>query len=136
MIPQTAGASIKNNIDIKSDSGSGNTGVKVNVNNQSGSSYSGTSIKSESSIRIHQSGEERSEVKINGEEYELVGPGDISIDNTSSDYLLPTTTPTENLTSAETDILTPTQAEGEHLLGSPDIKIESSGVIEIVVNLH
>ncbi len=133
--PSLTRASISNKIDINSDSSSGDTSIKVNINNQMGTSQTSTSVKSQSSVRIHQSNDGASEVKINGEEYKLEGLGDINIDNSSDDYLLPTKTPTPTQNPALSDTETPsTQSESHQVLGSSDINVESSGVIEIVVN--
>lgn len=126
-------AGINNKVNIESDSRSGDTGVRVNINNQMGTGQTSTSVKSQNSIRIHQSGEGTSKVKINGEEYELVGPGDLevndSFDNSTSEVEQNSTTdPTI------TEAPNPEEEDGQEILGASEVSISSSGVIELVVN--
>jgi predicted aldo/keto reductase-like oxidoreductase len=77
-------ASISNKVNVESSGG--NSSVKINNNVNTGSdSYSSEEGSTSTKVEIHQSGEGTSEVNINGKEWKLDGPGDISVEeNTDS----------------------------------------------------
>ncbi len=71
------GASVENNISIHTNTDSGTS--NVNVNN-SVSSHSSSQTSEQTKVEMHQTGEGTSHVSVNGKNYDLDGPGDISSD--------------------------------------------------------
>ncbi len=108
LFPHNIFASIKNDINVKSQGG--NSSVKVNVQNNLGStsqtfsSSSETGSETNTNVSISQTGEGTSEVKINGQEWKLEGPGEINVNENSI-----SSTPTSvEASPTPTDSLTPT----------------------------
>src|SRR3989338_2068165 len=109
LLASPVSAGIINNINVSSQGGESRVNVRVNnISNSSVSSY--TQSTSRTKINIEQSGEGTSEVKVNGKEWKLEGPGEISVDETSTPNPTPPTstpTPTEEPTPSPEAITTP-----------------------------
>ena len=126
LFPHNIFASIKNDINVKSQGG--NSSVKVNVQNNLGStsqtfsSSSETGSETNTNVSISQTGEGTSEVKINGQEWKLEGPGEINVNENSI-----SSTPTSvEASPTPTDTPTPTEV--------PDSEEETTGNIFEKIN--
>ena len=98
--PSIVYAIIKNEVRVNSNTDGGDTSVKVNINNDVNTSGS-TQESSQTNVNIHQSGEGTAQVKVDGKEYSLEGPGDLSVNENSgsSSSNSPSATPTPTLTA-------------------------------------
>lgn len=86
-------ASVKSNVNV--DQNGGDSSVNVKISNNVNTSGSTTVEKtSETKIRINQTGNGTSEVKINGETWKQEGPGTISVNESLTSSPTPTPTAT------------------------------------------
>ena len=114
--------------------------VRVNVNNDINSGFNSYSSETRTKVNISQDGEGTSSVKVNGKEWSLEGPGEISVDESSDSNSSPTLSPTENPTNTPTQIPSsesPTPTDGEELDSAPEEIHEFPALLfkEMVENL-
>lgn len=66
--------------DVKAESDGENSSVNVNIKNNVNTGGTNTSTsKTQTNIDIHQTGNGTSKVNVNGKEYKVEGPGDLSV---------------------------------------------------------
>lgn len=116
-IPTTVLASIRNEVYAKSSGGDSSVNVEVNNEVNTGSSYTSTTTTGTTNVEIHQTGTGTSTVRVNGKEWKVEGPGDISVSEGSNGKMTPTSTPVPQIsatpTVTPTATVTPTDAPGE-----------------------
>lgn len=102
IVVPTVFASVTNEVNIQSSGGSST----VKINNQMGANTTSTQTTStKTNVEINQSGEGTSKVNINGKEWKLEGPGNISVSEestpkpTSSPSASPSTSPSPSASS-------------------------------------
>lgn len=88
--PNVSASTINNEVNIKSSGGSSSVKIDNNVNTGSNTQ---TSQTSKTSVEIHQTGEGTSNVNINGKQWQLKGPGDISVSESTPATNSPAVTP-------------------------------------------
>lgn len=118
---------------------SGGSSVNVRINNSlnSGNVSSQSFSKTETKVNISQEGEGTSSVTINGKEWKLEGPGEISVNESSdtSPTSGPTSSPTQTptLTPEPTEEPTPTQSEEPTPTVAPDSEEEEAMTLSEVI---
>jgi hypothetical protein len=127
-------ASIRNEVNIKSNGGGENT---VRIENKTSSQTSTTQLKSstKTNVEIHQDGEGTSTVKVNDKEWRLDGPGDISV---SEDSTSTSPKPTTSSTPSPSPIVSPSPSPSSSSIPEQieqQIKSEFEDVIEAFKDL-
>lgn len=99
-------ADISNDVNVNSESKSGDSSVDVNINNQVNTDNNINSASSETNtkVEIHQEGEGTSQVKVNDKEWVLEGPGDISVNESGESAFTPTPLSDEEESEQPTDL--------------------------------
>jgi len=108
-------ASIRN--EVHASSTGGNSSVRVQVNNQvnTGNSTTTTTTTGKTNVEIHQTGDGTSSVSVDGKEWKLEGPGDISESVGSEESATPTPDGSPSATPTPTDSEQETQGFVEAL---------------------
>ena len=106
-------ASVTNEVNIQSSGGTST----VKVNNQMGSNTNSTNTSSsKTNVEIHQTGEGTSKVSINGKEWKLEGPGDISVSEESSPNPSSTASPSATATPSATPDSNDTKEDQKNII--------------------
>lgn len=105
----------------KANASTGGSTVKVQINNKvntGGTSSFKSSTKS--SVNIHQEGEGTSEVKINGQEWKVEGPGDLSVESSGSTPVPTQVADPTNAPTSPSDAASPTTTEDANTAQEPE----------------